>query len=195
MPINFLQKTAIVLLAINFLACSTIVPVAAPTAEDIEKEEQAVYAFFLAEGEGPALILQETSTNVSGLTPQEMKDQIKGSFKNVSKQVVDSYIERNAQPSQLSPTMDLGVDYILLTSEQLSEVTRQPNWGELLTEKYPGSHGYTIFSRVGFNHALDQAVIYVGSVAGPMMGAGYYYLMEKQNGEWIIKEQMMVWIS
>jgi len=48
---------------------------------------------------------------------------------------------------------------------------------------------------VGFNNSLDQAVIYVGNMAGPLIGSGFYYLMEKKNGEWVIKEQVMVWIS
>ena len=65
----------------------------------------------------------------------------------------------------------------------------------LLTQTYEGAHGYTVFSRVGFNDTLDQAVVYVGNVAAPLMGAGYYYLMEKKNGQWIITEQVMVWIS
>ncbi len=91
--------------------------------------------------------------------------------------------------------MNLGVDYVLLSREDLMKISSQPDWGELLNEKYPGTHGYIIFSRVGFNNALDQAVIYVGNVGGPMMGAGYYYLMEKQNGQWILKDQVMAWIS
>ncbi len=195
MFIKLFKKVSVVLIAMNFLACATLVPPATPSAADVEKEEQAVYSFFLDDSDGPALILQETSSNISELTPQEMREQIKGSFKTVSKDTIDSYLVRNQGTTQLSPTMDLGVEYILVTSDQLSEITRQPNWGELLTEKYPGSHGYTIFSRIGFNNTLDQAVVYVGGVKGPMMGAGYYYLMEKQNGEWVIKEQVMVWIS
>jgi len=91
--------------------------------------------------------------------------------------------------------MQIGVDYTIVTADDLQKITSQPNWGELLTEKYKGAHGYTIFSHVGFNNSLDQAVIYVGQVAGPLMGAGCCYLMEKQNGEWKIKEQAMVWIS
>lgn len=195
MRIRFLKKIAIVLLAVNFMACATLAPAATPTAADIEREEQAIYSFFLVEGEGPALILQETSTNISELTTQEMKEQIKGSFKGVSNAAVESYIERNAQPSQLSPTMELGVEYVFLSREELSEITSQPNWGEVLTGKYPGSYGYTVFSRVGFNNSLDQAVVYVGGMAGPLMGSGFYYLMEKKNGEWLIVEQVMVWIS
>jgi hypothetical protein len=91
--------------------------------------------------------------------------------------------------------MNLGMDYVLLSAAELGKISSQPNWGELVSEKYPNSHGYTIFSRVGFNNSLDQAVIYVGNVAGPMMGAGFYYLMEKKNSKWILKEQINVWIS
>jgi len=91
--------------------------------------------------------------------------------------------------------MKLDVDYILLSTEELSEITRQSNWGEVITQKYPGSYGYTMFSRVGFNNSLDQAIIYVGQMAAPLMGSGFYYLMEKKNGEWVIKEQVMAWIS
>ena len=177
------------------LACSAITPKVTPAAADIEKEEQAVYSFFVGTSTGPALILQDTSTNVGEQDSQMIRDNIMTAFKSISPETVDSYLARNEQPGQLSPDMDLGVEYILLNTDELSKITSQPNWGELLTEKYPGSHGYTIFSRVGFNNSLDQAVIYVGSVGGPLMGSGYYCLMEKKDGEWTLKEQYMVWIS
>ncbi len=195
MFIKLLKKLSVVLLAMNFLACATLVPPVAPSAADVEREEQVIYSFFLKDSNGPALILEDTSSNISKLTPQEMREQIKDSFKDVSNETVKSYIERNAQPSQLSPDMNLGVDYVLLNTEEFAKITSQPNWGEVITKTYPGSHGYTIFSRVGFNNSLDQAVIYVGSVAGPLMGSGFYYLMEKKDGEWLIMEQVLVWIS
>jgi hypothetical protein len=122
-------------------------------------------------------------------------DNIKSGLNGISNETVKSLIARNAQPSQLSPDMDLGAKYTLLSAEELSKISSQPNWGEVLANTYPGSNGYLIFSRVGFNKTLDQAVIYVGQVGGPMMGSGSYYLMEKQNGEWVIKQEVMVWIS
>lgn len=189
------KKLLIVLFAINFIACSIFTPTATPSAADIEKEEQAVYSFFVYDPGGVAIILQDTSANISEADPQESIDYIKSGLKGISNETLDSYLARNAQPGQLSADMNLGMDYILLSTEELAEISSGPNWGELLTEKYPSSHGYTIFSRVGFNNSLDQAVIYVGSVAGPLMGAGFYYLMEKKNGEWVIKEQVLAWIS
>jgi hypothetical protein len=91
--------------------------------------------------------------------------------------------------------MQLGQEYILLSQPELAEISSQGNWHEVLQERYPGSNGYLIFSRVGFNRTLDQAVVYVGEVAGPLMGAGYYYLLEKETGKWTIKAETMVWIS
>ena len=183
-------------LALVFLSCSFFTPKSTtkPSAADVEKEEQAVYSFFVPE-QGTALILRDTSTNISGDNPQQTIDSIKSNWKGVSEETLDSYLERNKQPSQLSPDMDLGTEYILLSTEELAKVTSQPNWHEALKDKYPNSNGYIMFSRVGFNNTLDQALIYVGNIAGPLAGAGYYYLMQKKNGEWTIKDQMMVWIS
>jgi hypothetical protein len=194
MFIKLFKKAPLVLLALTFAACSFFTSAPAPAA-DIEKEEQAIYSFFVSADTGTAVILQDTSTNISTDNPQESIDYIKSGLQSISEETVNSYLERNAQPGQLSPDMELGVNYVLLSAEELARISSQPDWGGILNEKYPGTHGYTIFSRVGFNNSLDQAVIYVGNVAGPMMGAGFYYLMEKKNGEWVIKEQVMVWIS
>lgn len=191
-----LIKTAICLmLFISLFACSSLSSASTSSPADIEKEEQAIYNFFLPDSDTVALILERTSSDISSDNPEQSIDYIKSGLKGISKETVNSFLERNAQPSQLSADMDLGVEYQLLTSDELKRISSQPNWGELLTQEYPGSYGYTIFSRVGFNNSLDQAVIYVGNVAGPMMGSGSYFLMEKQNGEWIMKEQIMAWIS
>jgi len=195
MSIRLFGTLLILLLIPVSLACSIFTSTPVPSQADIEKEEQAVYVVFVGESKSPALILQDTSTGLLEEDPQQLIDNLKGGLTGISNSTIDSYVERNAQPSQLAPDMQLGEEHILLGSEELAKITRQPNWHEILKEKYPSSHGYFIFSRVGFNQSLDQAVIYVGQVAGPLMGAGYYYLLEKQAGTWTIKEQIMVWIS
>jgi hypothetical protein len=182
----------IILFACSSLSCS---PAPTPASADIEREEWAVYSFFLPTNGNVPLILERTSSDISSDDPKQSIDYIKSGLKGISNETVKSYLARNAQPSQLSADMDLGIKYKLLTADELKRISSQPNWGELLTQEYPGSHGYTVFSRVGFNHTLDQAVIYVGNVGGPMMGSGSFYLMEKQNGEWILKEEVMSWIS
>ena len=195
MSTRFFRTALVFLLMSASLACSLFTSAPTPSQAEIEKEEQAVYAVFVGRNKAPALILQDTSIGLSDDPPQQIIDNFKAGLPAISKATIDSFVERNAQPSQLSPGMQLGVEYVLLSEDELAEISSQPNWHEVLREKYPGSEGYIIFSRVGFNRTLDQALLYAGEVAGPLMGAGYYYLLEKQSGEWIIKEQIMVWIS
>ncbi len=175
-------------------ACSAFSPVPKPSAADIEKEEQAVYSFFVGNGTRTVVLLQDTATDINSDDPQQTIDYVKSGLKSISNETLDSYLDRNAQPSQLSPDMQLGVDYVLLSSEELSAIFREPDGWDAFHEKYSDG-GYTVFSRVGFNNTLDQAVLYVGSVAAPLMGSGSYYLMEKKDGQWIMMEQVMVWIS
>jgi hypothetical protein len=195
MRINLLKRIPVALFTLSFTACSFLTPAATPSAADIEKEEQAVYSFFVGGGERTVLILQDTSADISANDPQKSLDYIRSGLPSLSDEALDNFVQRNQQSGPLAPNMELDVDYILLSTEELSEITRQSNWGEVITQKYPGSYGYTMFSRVGFNNTLDQAVIYVGSMAAPLMGSGFYYLMEKENGDWVIKEQVMAWIS
>lgn len=195
MRINLLKRIPVALFTLSFTACSFLTPAATPSAADIEKEEQAVYSFFVGGGERAVLILQNTSADISANDPQKSLDYIRSGLPSLSDEALDNFVQRNQQSGPLTPDMELDVDYILLSTEELSEITRQSNWGEVITQKYPGSYGYTIFSRVGFNNTLDQAVIYVGNMAAPLMGSGFYYLMEKENGDWVIKEQVMAWIS
>lgn len=194
MSTRFFRPALLLFLIPAAIACSLFTSPPKPSQAEVEKEEQAVYAFF-ARGKETALILQNTSTGISDDDARTTIENLKGSLPGISKATIDNYIERNTQPAQLSPDMNLGVEYTLLSQQELANITKQPNWNEILAEKYPGSNGYLIFSHAGFNQTLDQAVIYVGQVAGPLMGSGSYYLLEKQNEEWKVKKEIGVWIS
>ena len=185
----------IVMLVPILLACSLFTSAPAPSRAEIDREEQAVYAFFVGEGTGTSLILEETASGIGSDDIQQTREYLKSGLPDLSRETLNSFTERNQESTPLSQDMQLGVKYELLSHEDLAEISSQPSWNEILNERYPGSNGYLILSRVGFNHSLDQAVIYVGQVAGPLMGSGSYYMLEKQNGEWIIKDESMAWIS
>ena len=164
---------------------------------DLEKEEQAIYASFLKNNLEPIVIQKDTSTEGLPSSEDELKQRmeyIASGLPDASKETLDHYFESNRQPSQLSPDMQLGVHYILLSTEELSAVMDQPDGWEAFHEKYSPS-GYMQFSRVGFNDTVDQAIVYVGSIPGPMMGSGNYYLLEKKAGQWGIREQVLAWVS
>jgi len=48
---------------------------------------------------------------------------------------------------------------------------------------------------VGFNNNLDMALVYVGNQSGGLAGAGYYFLMAKENNTWKVIREDMAWIS
>ena len=186
----------VLLLLVTACDGKTSTPTMSP--DDIEKEEQAVYSSFFANSSETIVILQETSTGFLPSSSDELQqrmDYITSGLPNASKETLNNYFERNRdQPGQLSPDMQLGVEYILLSADEFSAIMSQSNSWDAFYEKYSRS-GYAQLSRVGFNKTLDQAIVYVGSVPGPMMGSGNYYLMEKVGGQWVIKEQVLAWIS
>lgn len=164
---------------------------------DLEKEEQAVYASFFKNNSETIVIQKDTSTRWLPSSEDELKqrmDYIASGLPNASSGTLDNYFQRNRQSTQLSPDMQLGIQYILLSADELSAVVDQPDGWEAFYKKYSPS-GYMQFSQVGFNNTLDQAIIYVGVIPGAMMGSGNYYLLEKKAGQWNIREQVLAWVS
>jgi hypothetical protein len=164
---------------------------------DLEKEEQAVYASFVRGNPETIVIQKDTSTRWLLSSEDELKqrmDYIASGLPNASNETLDNYFQRNRQSTQLSPDMQLGIHYILLSADDLSAIVDRPDGWEAFYKKYSPS-GYMQFSRVGFNNTLDQAIIYVGVIPGAMMGSGNYYLLEKKGGQWSIREQVLAWVS
>lgn len=52
-----------------------------------------------------------------------------------------------------------------------------------------------VLSRVGFNFERDQALVYVESVCNPLYGRGYFVLLTKEHGVWVITEELLCWLS
>lgn len=51
------------------------------------------------------------------------------------------------------------------------------------------------FSGIGYNHARDEAVVYVTFDCGSLCGEGNVYLLSKVDGFWVISDMLMLWIS
>jgi len=164
---------------------------------DLQKEEQAVYASFLKNNLETIVIQEDTSTGWLPSSEAELKQRmeyITSGLPNASNETLDDFFQRNRQSTKLAPDMQLGIHYILVSADEFSAVMDQPDGWDAFHKKYSPS-GYMQFSRVGFNDTVDQAIVYVGSIPGPMMGSGNYYLLEKQGGQWSIREQVLAWVS
>ena len=195
------KKILLLLLCLCTAACSagrpTVVPT--PAADQINREEQAVYAFLLSKTyqHKGYVIMADTATSLSGgdNTTQTL-DYVLQNIHNVTPETVDSFRSRNAGSQTLRPDMQLGGPYTLLSQAGKNRIFSQNQSGwDIFYNHYPQAPGITTFSRVGFNAGLDQALVYMGTQSNWLVGAGYYILLKKSNGIWSIDQQVMVWVS
>ncbi len=138
----------------------------------------------------------------TGLASQDNLDtrlaNVQKNMPEITPEMLTDFKQKNEESNTLQPMFTLGVKYILITDEQWHDLFTgkdlDGNW-EKFYHLYPGSQGIMTLSRAGFNKNMDMALVYVGNSSGPLSGTGYYYLMVKQKGIWIVSKEDMVWIS
>lgn len=50
-------------------------------------------------------------------------------------------------------------------------------------------------SRPGFNRDMSKAYIYFRNSRAELGGSGYYFILEKIDGKWIVKDTVLLWMS
>ena len=92
--------------------------------------------------------------------------------------------------------MILGSRYILFSLEDMQGLfgENQNGW-DIFYTRYPEAPGIITVSKVGFNLAADQALVYLGIQSHWLAGSGTYFLLVKKDGVWEIDQSVMTWIS
>ncbi len=194
------KKCLVFILAVVLAACAgTPLPAPTPAPEQVDAEQQAVYAALLhgLYSSTNFVIMDTSATSPGGVgNTASILVNILQNMHGVDAHTADNFRARNDASYPVSPRMDLGVPYVLLTRDQMTGLFNQNQDGwQLFYEQYPGAPGITTLSRVGFNAAFDQALVYVGTMSHWLAGAGYFVLLKKVNGAWGIDQQVMSWIS
>jgi hypothetical protein len=200
MEVAMFKKYLFVILAVLLAACTgTPAPNSTPSAQQINTEEQAVYAALLQNMYSAAwyVIMDTTATSPVGVgDTASTLDRIVQDLPSIDQETVDSFRSRNDAAYPVLPTMELGSGYALLSQAEMSQIFSQNRDGwQVFYEQYPDAPGITSLSRVGFNMSLDQALVYVGTISHYLAGSGYFVLLNKVNGLWIVDQQVMTWIS
>ena len=104
-------------------------------------------------------------------------------------ELVASFRERNQQPYPLKPILDFGLEYQLLSQEEVNKIkpTDEASKWKYFREKWPQAHGFVYLSRVGFNADLSQALVYICVYHYDQPLLGSYNLMVKQDGHWVVE--------
>ncbi len=194
------RKFIFVFLAVLLVACTgTPIPAPTPSAEQMDAEEQAVYAALLRNlySAPRYVIMDTTATGPTGVEDTASTlDHIVQNMHDVDLETADSFRVRNDAEYPVRADMDLRSGYVLLSRDEMSQIFSQNQDGwQVFYEQYPDAPGITSLSRVGFNDTLDQALVYVGTMSHWLAGGGYYVLLKKVNGSWIVDQQVMTWIS
>ena len=195
------KKNLLLIIFIFMTACSPAGPTILPTpaANQIDQEEQAVYAFLLAKmyQHKGFVIMANTAASATGVdnTAQTL-DYVLQNMHDVAPTTLDSFRARNSTAQILRPDMQLGGPYTLLSETARNQIFSQNQSGwDIFYYHYPQAPGLTTFSKVGFNANLDQALVYMGTQSNWTVGTGYYLLLNKTNGTWSIDQQVMIWVS
>jgi hypothetical protein len=190
----------LVYLASVLVACkANPAPLPTPSQDQIPLEQQAVYAAVLKKlySASSYVIMDTTATSLAGVgdTSSTLALMVKN-MPALDPVTVESFSTRNDNAYPLRPDMNLGSSYTLLSQAARTKIfaPNQDGW-LVFYENYPAAPGITSLSQVGFNTALDQALVYVGTMSHWLAGAGYYFLLKKGNGVWIVEQQVLTWIS
>jgi len=159
---------------------------------DPDIEEYVVYNALLESKFAGANISQILFSDKTDVSSKALLERDLAAFQEstpLEGKLINSFTERNQQPYPLEPALDFGLDYQLLTQEEIDELRSQDEasgW-TLLYDKYPNAYGFVYLSRVGFNADFTQALVYMSTYHYERLMEGDYYLMIKQDGRWVIK--------
>ena len=196
-----IKKLLLASLSFLFVACTARqTPAPTPSVNQIDIEEQAVYAAVLKQmyTASTYVIMDTTTTGPGGIdNTNQTIDYVLQNLHDVAQATVTSYRNRNDSAYPILADMDLGASYILLSQDQRNQIFGQNQSGwEVFYNNYPNAPGITALSRVGFDATFDQALVYFGTQSNWLAGAGYYILLKKgDGGVWTIDQKVMSWIS
>jgi len=161
---------------------------------DPDVEEYAVYNNLLESRFAGANIGQILFINQTDVSSKALLERDLAAFQEstpLEGELINSFKERNQQPYPLKSDLDFGMDYQLLTQEEVDELRSQDEasgW-TLLYDKYPNAYGFVYLSRVGFNADFSQALVFMSTFHYERLMEGGYYLMIRQDGRWIIEAE------
>ena len=116
---------------------------------------------------------------------------------SVGAEAMEDYVRKLCITGHLSRTFrtDLPRTFISGESVHFEGWPIEKNGPPSFERLFPGAGGIISFSRVGFNSALDEAVVSTSFVCGGLCGLGWRHFLKKRRGRWQITDASRVWVS
>ncbi len=165
-----------------------------PQSEDIRSIYSLIIESYCSDRNDKILINALTSTydDVKNLDTKYFRRL----FKEIKDETCKSFIENNQISDTLVNDFLVSKEVILKTTIEVMNFFKEDGGGwTKFYEKYGTTQGILTMSKIGFNEEHTEALIYFGNQSDWLAGAGYYGLLVKKQGEWILVEKIMKWIS
>ncbi len=113
--------------------------------------------------------------------------------------LVDDFKKKNTRTYILENKFSIPQNVVLISKKELNEIFTkekglEKGW-DAFYQKYLNSSGIVEISRAGFNDNKTQAIIYFSNKHADLGGEGDLVFLAIEEGKWIVKEQVMLWIS
>lgn len=170
----------------------------------VQTEEYAVYSALVermnrSEQIKLVVIKEETVSRTLDAGFLTKNEKLSERLAPLVQQTLEDYIDKNREVHKLSIDLDIELPYKLLTKAEEIEIfkirDKEHDGWKIFSEKYPGAFGYTAFSAVGFNSAMDQALVFVSHYCGWLCGSGSLVVLVKHEGIWESRGWLMLWVS
>lgn len=147
------------------------------------------------------IVLRErTHSSYAWGTKKENWEQVKFRLPNLTDETIADYEAIRTSESSLEPKFDTKFKYVFVSDKKLEEIFKDKNerandpWADFY-KNYPGSAGYNSFSRVGYDKAKRNALVYFVNWCGSLCGTGSYVHLQKGENGWAVKNAGGMWIS
>lgn len=173
-----------------------IINVTSSESDIIPNSEYEVYSSVILHRHYPPsvnkIVIHQLTYNQSGCDNYDCFQNFKNYPLKNDSTLFDDFKNKNAKAYKLETKFSIPQTVILISKEELNE--NSTGW-DAFHEKYPNSSGVIQISRVGFNSNQTQAILYFDYQYAMLWGEGYLIFLTKDEGKWIVKEQISLWVS
>jgi hypothetical protein len=182
--------STLMMLALFLSACTTT----RQANRDIE--ETAIYTLHLDEDPaeyiiGSPIIIQD-KTEYFEISDVELWSQ---RMPALLSDTLRDYQASNQQPQVINYALSLERPYAYVSESELDVLIGEFDDWTGFNAKYPDTHVYTFFSKVGFNDDMSQALVYMAHSCGGECGNGNLYLLARRGSRWEIVIMEDLWSS
>jgi hypothetical protein len=114
-------------------------------------------------------------------------------FKGVKPETMQSFMSQNAQRLPLTNSIKASLKLQLIDSKLAQETVGGNKWQALYAAN-PDSAGIISVSRIGFDKAGNQALVYVAHIYGEDQGRGTILFLQKTGQVWKVQEKVSNWV-